>query len=730
MGCASSKEEDAMGNVSNSNISKNEKRRSSAYSVGSSKAEIDARIDAIKTVQTGNLGGAQSRFAYVSQRGYYPDDLNKANQDAYSLTEIGDDYLLAVYDGHGRQGDYCSQFAKRFLPEYFSKYLEKERQGAKNNPESPHLTKEQVQKASFKAHMKCNMDLHKTTVIDDSLSGTTAISVFFHGPGNRITISNCGDSRAVLGKINENQTSYRALPLSRDHTPYRLDERRRVIKAGARVLSLDQLEGVEPVPPDDFDQELNLGEEIDESGDPPRIWSPDGEYPGTAFTRSIGDEVAEQFGVFAEAEMITKELSEDDKIIVIASDGVFEFLTNQSVIDICAKFQDPLEACRAIVAESYELWLQYELRTDDITIICVFIDNLINAPSTSIDLESSFKRSFKRTISFKFKEPKKDELDEDHQLVEKGIRPVRQGVSKSLGNRIKQTGDGEQLEDIDITQYVVAKSDNEKGRIRECLRGNRTFQNISSVQMEALYDTVKKVVVTKGTWIIKQGTVGENYYIVDHGKFEVRVLKEEGVTTPKSIDDPENAGKVVHVYEGGDNHPSFGEIALVHSIPRAASVLAKTDGQLWALSREQFAKIIMARSDRRGLQKVMQRKVHAFSCLETSEIERLANNVEEIMFQPEDVIVKKGDIGDTFYFIVHGRCIRKEENLEIKENGYFGDEVIVGEDVPYISTVVASTTTKCFYLTLDMIEKHLHMDLQMKMEMKAEMQKGLNEVKE
>ena len=43
-----------------------------------------------------------------------------------------------------------------------------------------------------------------------------------------------------------------------------------------------------------------------------------------------------------------------------------------------AKYEDPKDACAAIVAESYRLWLQYETRTDDITIIIVHIDNLQN----------------------------------------------------------------------------------------------------------------------------------------------------------------------------------------------------------------------------------------------------------------------------------------------------------------------------------------------------------------
>lgn len=40
------------------------------------------------------------------------------------------------------------------------------------------------------------------------------------------------------------------------------------------------------------------------------------------------------------------------------------------------KFKDPRDACAAIVAESYRLWLQYETRTDDITVIIVHVNGL------------------------------------------------------------------------------------------------------------------------------------------------------------------------------------------------------------------------------------------------------------------------------------------------------------------------------------------------------------------
>lgn len=52
---------------------------------------------------------------------------------------------------------------------------------------------------------------------------------------------------------------------------------------GARVLTLEQVEGFK-------DPEVECwGTEEEDGGDPPRLWSPNGQYPGTAFTRSIGD---------------------------------------------------------------------------------------------------------------------------------------------------------------------------------------------------------------------------------------------------------------------------------------------------------------------------------------------------------------------------------------------------------------------------------------------------------
>ena len=143
-------------------------------------------------------------------------------------------------------------------------------------------------------------------------------------------------------------------------------------------MSIDQMEG--NVPMHENWGNLNLGEVIDVHGDPPRVWVKGQDYPGCAFTRSLGDYIADDIGVCAEPEILTKELTKNDEILVIASDGIFEFLTNQAVIDMCAECQSPLEACERLVKASYAQWLHYEDRTDDITAIVCFLQSDADSP--------------------------------------------------------------------------------------------------------------------------------------------------------------------------------------------------------------------------------------------------------------------------------------------------------------------------------------------------------------
>lgn len=48
------------------------------------------------------------------------------------------------------------------------------------------------------------------------------------------------------------------------------------------------------------------------------------------------------------------------------------------------RFKDPLAAAKHIVQESFRTWLRYEVRTDDITIIVIFIEDFKEGPDNPV----------------------------------------------------------------------------------------------------------------------------------------------------------------------------------------------------------------------------------------------------------------------------------------------------------------------------------------------------------
>eukprot|EP00523_Entomoneis_sp_CCMP467_P022274 CAMPEP_0168853754 /NCGR_PEP_ID=MMETSP0727-20121128/13696_1 /TAXON_ID=265536 /ORGANISM="Amphiprora sp., Strain CCMP467" /LENGTH=834 /DNA_ID=CAMNT_0008907999 /DNA_START=445 /DNA_END=2949 /DNA_ORIENTATION=- len=735
------------------------------------------RVEAIKESKAIHTKDIRCRYAYFSQRGFYPDDPFKPNQDSFCVHEavsqitnnqgvVRMDSLFGVFDGHGKDGHHCARYTRHHLPGQLKRALER----ARSKQDGAELNRDQIHHAVVRAHVETNRMLHQNPQIDDSLSGTTAISIYFHGRRNRVTIANVGDSRCVLGSttgppvssIGHNgappesaptRSMLKAQPLSRDQTPYRKDERVRIKKTGARILSLDQLEGLEPINEESENgEELELGEELDEGGDPPRVWAPNGDYPGTAFTRSIGDAMAEELGVFAEPEMLSRELKPNDKILVCASDGVFEFLTNQSVIDICAKFNDPLEACRAVVAEAYELWLQYELRTDDITIIVIFIDEIRNdpasrRPSGSGSYASSKRMNFgldakgmQKELEAELEDDDEEDEESDEEFEEQtihtsGVKPVRKNVSKEKSKEIaKLKAQGAKAaaqdnEPFDIKKLATPKTDAEKESIEEAIKASVMFRNVTHQQREMIYQCMESVKVKEGEWVIKQGSVGDKYYIIDEGQFEVRILPD-GVK-----DETGEGGNIIHLYEGSRKlhiHPSFGELALMYSAPRSASIIAKSDGHLWALHRSAFRQVLTeSKDDRKDLKKVLE-KIPYFQYCDSDAINKIATMMDEVSFGRGENIAEQGFPGKTMYVMKNGSCYSMEMSASgtkrgtLKAKSFFGDEIFSNSDGLYGKTVVSLQTTTCWALDRATAEKTMKpiIDLSESSDKKSESSSG------
>lgn len=418
---------------------------------------------------------------------------------------------------------------------------------------------------------------------------------------------------------------------------------------------------------------------MDEEGDPPRIWSPYGAFPGTAFTRSLGDEIAETLGVIALPEITSLQLSEDDRFVVIASDGVFEFLTSQAVVDMVAQYEDPLEACQKVVAESYRLWLTYELRTDDITCICIYFKFSGNATP---------RRNPQRQQS-------------DRNLGNQQLRPVRRGMSKEK-RRAQMRKDMAQLvkeEDLAylVNDHKIPKTLEQLSTLEVITKGNWLFRQLTQLQKEDIFAVMERIEVQPGDVIIKQGDPGDKFYIVEYGNYQVSVRSE---------DDAKES--IVHTYmekmDQDSQHASFGELALMHNSPRSSSVVALSPGVLWGIDCRAFRRVFIKAPTSVLVQTL--KKVDVLKTLTQSQLERLANNLSEVTFQDGDYIINQGDVGNTFYVIQEGAVIctiweedpgtkkkMSREVLRLKRNQYFGERALLN-DAPRAANVISVGRTK------------------------------------
>ena len=94
-------------------------------------------------------------------------------------------------------------------------------------------------------------------------------------------------------------------------------------------------------------------------------------------TRSFGDRMAATVGVISEPEIKEYIFNPNDKFMIIASDGIWEFISSQECINIIKEFynnNDIKGCCEFLYQESSKRWLKEEEVIDDTTMIIVFFE--------------------------------------------------------------------------------------------------------------------------------------------------------------------------------------------------------------------------------------------------------------------------------------------------------------------------------------------------------------------
>jgi len=255
-----------------------------------------------------------------------------------------------------------------------------------------------------------------------------------------------------------------------------------------------------------------------------------------------------------------------------------------------------------------------------------------------------------------------------------------------------------EADDDDSPTVIHPKTEGQRSALALAVKHILLFRSLDCEQAEAVIDAMFEKRVVKDDYVILQGDDGDNFYVIESGKYNTFV-NINGVPT------------LVHQY---DNVGSFGELALMYNMPRAATIQAATDGVLWAMDRITFRKIVLKSAyKRRQLYEALIDSVPILKSLENYERMNVADALVPRNFQDGASIIKEGDSADGMYFIEDGNVsivkvidgVEREVNRGTK-GGYFGELALLNKK-PRAASVIAVGTVKCAFLDTQAFERLL-----------------------
>lgn len=259
------------------------------------------------------------------------------NQDNFSISYFKNGYtMVCVMDGHGPFGHLVSSRTVQTIPYYVA-----------NHPKLG-VDMAAVLIEAFEASQKDVVALSLADNWDIQASGSTAVAAIWKG--NKIWTANVGDSRCVIGYESTKKLVFE----TEDHKPNSPAEQARIEAAGGEVRS----------------QTYSDGWTVH------RIFVKGQDFPGLCMARTMGDESVKAHGVVAipEVKMTEVDLAAQP-FLILASDGVWEFLESDFVMKALAKkiqSDGPEKTVQKLQREARKRWKQEEGDyCDDITAVLI-----------------------------------------------------------------------------------------------------------------------------------------------------------------------------------------------------------------------------------------------------------------------------------------------------------------------------------------------------------------------
>jgi len=263
----------------------------------------------------------------------------------------------------------------------------------------------------------------------------------------------------------------------------------------------------------------------------------------------------------------------------------------------------------------------------------------------------------------------------------------REGVS---AESMKDNDDG-------WTPPVHAKGAEERLQLSNIIKTSRDsklhmlFGTVSKETFEKIVDAVFLKAITIGEHVIVQGDIGDYFYIVKSGRFDIVVKK--GQDPPKKV------------FEAGEGF-AFGELALLYNAPRSATITASEPSEVWCLDRVAFRNLVVRSAEAQFRQYVeFLSGVDVFQVLNTIERAALAEVLEEEEFEEDEAIVEQDERDDKMFILRSGTavaCIKGEQGeievMNYKAGDYFG-EIALLNGTPRKASVYAVQSCVCLYIS-------------------------------
>jgi len=224
---------------------------------------------------------------------------------------------------------------------------------------------------------------------------------------------------------------------------------------------------------------------------------------------------------------------------------------------------------------------------------------------------------------------------------------------------------------------------------------NFLFSSLSDGELKLLINAMAPCNVRAESVIIKQGDIGDYFYVVQEGKVDFQV----------------DGNSVGNCGRGA----SFGELALLYDSPRAATCVADTDCKLWKVDQHTFRYMLAKQQANQNTQiNEILVKVPFLSELEDQTLTRIIDALSTVHFNKGEYIFKKGDIGDMFYILEKGTAKvhdigfgdTKFDDIDIASGAYFGERALLTGE-PRAAHVTATSDCVCLALSRESFEATL-----------------------